>query len=474
MKQTENYSFINQFWETAILPTLIEYIKIPCKSPAYDKDWYRNGYMQQAIQLITEWCLQHALSDMKLEVIALENKTPIILIDIPSSDKNSTDTVLLYGHLDKQPELSGWDSDLGPWQPVLRGDHLYGRGSADDGYAVFAALTALKALQQQSLPHARAVILIEACEESGSADLPFYIEKLSDSIGKPSLIICLDSGCGNYNQLWVTTSLRGLIDGVLKIDVLKDGIHSGIGSGVVPSTFRILRQLLDRIEDKETGDVVIPQLKVVIPEERKSQMQQTAAILSHDFVSDYPLLPNVSPESSSVYELIERSTWRAALSVTGVDGFPAIENAGNVTLPTIAAKLSIRLPPTCNEKDIANKLKNILEQDPPYQAQITFTNPTFAPGWNAPATAAWLAKAMNAASLAYFGHPAAYMGEGGSIPFMGMLGEKFPEAQFMIIGVLGPQSNAHGPNEFLHIPMAKKLTACIADVIVAHYQRNTP
>src|SRR3990167_4200612 len=216
MNQQENIKYIDQLWDSSIIPTLMEYIKIPNKSPHFDANWHSHGYMDQAVTLIANWCHAHAVTNMKLEIIRLEERTPVIFIEIPG---NSDDTILLYGHLDKQPEMKGWDADLHPWKPVLRGDRLYGRGAADDGYAAFASLAAILALHEQKIPHARCVILIEACEESGSTDLPFYVEALKDRIGQPSLVICLDSGCSNYEQLWLTTSLRGLLNGVLTIQV---------------------------------------------------------------------------------------------------------------------------------------------------------------------------------------------------------------------------------------------------------------
>lgn len=468
MNNEKNFSYVNQLWDSSITPTLMEYIKIPNKSPQFDKDWEQHGYMEEAVTLISNWCKQHAAKDMTLEVVRLPGRTPLIYIDIPGS---IDDTVLLYGHLDKQPEMAGWDEDLHPWKPVLRGDKLYGRGGADDGYAAFASLTAIKSLQEQNIPHARCVVLIEACEESGSYDLPYYIDALKDRIGSPSLVICLDSGCGNYEQMWTTTSLRGMATLLVKIDVLRQGIHSGQGSGIVPSCFQVLRQIISRIESEETGDVLVKELFVDIPKERVQQAEQAAAVLGDSVFADLPFCANVQPREGSVSELILNRTWRPALSVIGMNGLPLIENAGNVTLPTLTAKLSLRLPPTCDHEKAAAALKKIVEQNPPYNAHITCDIPEAATGWNAPAEAPWLVAAANEASNAYFGKPAICMGEGGSIPFMGMLGKKFPNAQFLITGVLGPESNAHGPNEFLHIPTGKKLTACVAHVLAKHAAR---
>lgn len=467
MTNPEFFTYINQMWDQHIIPSLMDYIRIPNKSPHFDTEWQTHGYMDQAVELIANWCKQHAPRNMQLEVLRLPGRTPLLYMDIPG---NNDETIVLYGHLDKQPEMSGWEAGLHPWEPILKNDRLYGRGGADDGYAAFASLLAINTLQKQNIPHARCIIIIEACEESGSYDLPFYIDLIKDRIGEPSLIICLDSGCGNYNQLWITTSLRGLASGILSIDVLKEGIHSGSGSGVVPSSFRILRQLINRIEDEQTGNILLQALQVDIPTHRITEAEAASTVLGNSFYNDFPRLSNLELESQSIATLVLRRTWQPALSIIGIDGIPNNNNAGNVTLPSLAAKLSMRLAPTCDAEKAATYLKTELEKDPPYGAKINFELKDFASGWNAPTMTPWLLQSANAASNAYFGAPAMYMGEGGSIPFMGMLGKKFPKAQFLITGLLGPQSNAHGPNEFLHIPSGKKLTACVAHVIAEHFK----
>jgi acetylornithine deacetylase/succinyl-diaminopimelate desuccinylase-like protein len=465
----EIQDFVGKTWENSILPALIEYIPIPNKSPMFDPEWEAHGYMEQAVKLISDWCGAQQIKDMRLEVMRLPGRTPLIFMEIPGQ---SDQTVMLYGHLDKQPEMTGWDSDLGPWKAVLKGDKLYGRGGADDGYAAFASVTALKALQLQNIPHARCVIIIEACEESGSYDLPFYIDELKNRIGEPDLVICLDSGCGNYDQLWMTTSLRGYVGGTLRIDVLKEGIHSGMGSGIVPSGFLVLRQLLSRIEDESNGAIKLNDLEVEIPSERHQQAQQAAKILKKDIYESLPFVEGMTPINDDTTQLILNRTWRPALSITGMSGLPALENAGNVTLPYLTVKISMRIPPTCDVAAAGKALKNALEVKPPFGAKVTCELNDRGPGWNAPAESKWLTTAAHNASLTYFGKGSAYIGEGGSIPFMGMLGKKFPKAQFLITGVLGPKSNAHGPNEFLHIPTGKKLTCCVAQVIADHFRKS--
>jgi acetylornithine deacetylase/succinyl-diaminopimelate desuccinylase-like protein len=459
--------FVDELWGDSVVPELVEYIKVPNKSPAFDPDWQAHGYMDEVVRRFGRWARDSGVSGLQLEVVRLPGRTPLIYMDIPGDGE---DTVLLYGHLDKQPEMTGWREDLGPWKPVIEDDRLYGRGGADDGYAMFASLTAVRLLQEQKVPRARCVIIIEACEESGSFDLPFYIDALQERIGRPSLVICLDSGCGNYDQLWVTTSLRGLIGGVLEVEVMREGVHSGAASGIVPNCFRILRQLLARLETAEDGSIVPRDFHVAIPAHRVAQAGVAAGVLG-DVARKFPFATGVRAVTDDGAEQILNTTWRPALAITGIGGLPPIANAGNVALPANAVKVSLRLPPRCDGARASNALKALLERDPPYNARVTFTPDWAASGWDAPAEAPWLTRALESSSQAYFGKPAVYMGEGGTIPFMAMLGEKFPAAQFVITGVLGPHSNAHGPNEFLHIPTAKRLSCCVADVLAAHHRR---
>jgi acetylornithine deacetylase/succinyl-diaminopimelate desuccinylase-like protein len=462
--------FVDQCWGDAIVPTLVEYIRIPNKSPAFDPDWAAHGYMEEAVRLFERWARERlrALPGATLEIIRLPGRTPLMLIEVPGG---GPDTVLLYGHLDKQPEMVGWADGYGPWQPRLDGDKLYGRGGADDGYAMFGALAALTALRDQGAPHARCVVVIEACEESGSYDLPFYIDHLAARIGRPSLVVCLDSGCGNYDQLWMTTSLRGIAAGTLTVEVLDEGVHSGDASGVVPSSFRILRQLLSRLEDEGTGEVRPASLYAQIPGERIDQAKRAAAALGNSVYTKFPFVGGTRPMADDPAELVLNRTWRPQLAVIGIDGLPKPADAGNVLLPHATAKLSLRLPPTLDAEAAGATLQKLFEADPPSGARIVFTPQAASAGWNAPALAPWLAASLARASEAAFGAPPAYMGEGGSIPFMAMLGERFPAAQFVVTGVLGPHSNAHGPNEFLHIPTGRRITRVIAQVLADHHAR---
>src|ERR1700754_5016586 len=305
--------FVDTFWDEEILPSITEYIRIPNKSPTFDPKWVEHGYMEDAVTLMTDWARPQldAFAGATLEVVRLPGRTPLLFMDVPG---DSDDTVLLYGHLDKQPEMKGWSDGMGPWQPVLKDDKLYGRGGADDGYAIYACLAALRALAEQKVPRARCVVMIEACEESGSYDLPFYVDHLIDRIGNPSLVVCLDSGCGDYERLWLTTSLRGIAAGTLTVRVLTEGVHSGDASGVVPSSFRLLRQLISRIEDEMSGAIRMQDLYVQIPPQRMEQAKAAAQVMGETVIDRYPFADSPKPMTDEKAELVLNRSWRPQLA----------------------------------------------------------------------------------------------------------------------------------------------------------------
>lgn len=468
----------DEVWDRDIMPTLHEYIRIPNVSPAYDPHWAEAGHMDRAVELARRWCAGRPVGGATVEVVRLEGRTPLLLIEVPAwgappGDHGSPrpdDTVLLYGHLDKQPPMTGWREGLGPWEPVVDGGRLYGRGGADDGYAAFASLCALEAVQAAGGRHARCVVLIECSEESGSLDLHAYVDHLASRIGTPSLVVCLDSGCATFDRLWTTTSLRGNLIAELRVDVLTEGVHSGGAGGLVPSSFRVLRRLLDRVEDPDTGRITIDALRGEVPEERRRAAAVTATELGDGF-AQFPFMPGTrSPEKGPEAQLLAK-TWEPCLAVTGMDGVPSGAEAGNVLRPWTAATLSFRLPPRIDADEAAAALTAVLQAEPPHGSTVRFTVRSAEPGWDAPPTEPWLSRAVDAASEAAFGRTARSIGEGGTIPFMAMLGARFPEAQFLVTGVLGPGSNAHGPNEFLDVGMARRLTAAVASVIDAHARR---
>ena len=468
-------SHISEKWDKDILRQLTDYIAIPAKSPGFDSDWEQHGFIDTVVRNAATWVEAQKVEGLKLEVVRIPGRTPVLFFEVPATQSGSTQTVLMYGHLDKQPEFSGWRNDLGPWTPKYEDGKLYGRGGADDGYATYASIAAVQELKRQNIPHPRIVGLIETCEESGSGDLPAYIEQLKTRMGDVGLVICLDSGAGNYDQLWLTTSLRGMVASTLKVEILTEGVHSGDASGLVPSSFRIMRQVLDRLEDSKTGRLLPANFHCEVPAERLDQAKATAAILGDELYKRFPWAHydcNGStafalPTTTDPTQALLKRTWEPTLSVTGADGFPALKDAGNVLRPYTAFKLSLRLPPLVDAAQCMQDLKILLEDNAPYQAKVTWEGANGANGWNAPNTADWFLNALNSSSRAHFGSDCGFIGQGGSIPLMGMLSEGFPKAQMMVCGVLGPKSNAHGPNEFLHVPYAKKLTATVAQVIAS-------
>lgn len=461
---TSTLAHVQSLWDRDVLPALEEYIRVPARSPAFDPAWAAHGHLDRAVSLIETWARKRPLRRCTVEVIRLPGRTPVLLVE---TSGEVAGTVLVYGHCDKQPEMTGWSEGLGPWIPVRRGDRLYGRGAADDGYAPFAALAALETLQRQRVPHARCLLLVEASEESGSPDLPAYLDALADRLGTPDLVLCLDSACPDWEHLWITSSLRGLINGVLEVEVLTEGIHSG-ASGVVPSSFRLARQLLSRVEDELTGTVKPAALRVEIPEVRRAEARAEAEVLGPAVYARYPLLPGVRPQRDDLVELLLDGTWRAALEVTGAEGLPPLADAGNVLRPRTALKLSLRLPPTVAAREAAEALRTLLEQDPPQGARVRFRLEALSDGWNAPPLPGWLRASLEDTARAYFGRPLRFTGVGGTIPFVRMLADRFPGTPCVVTGVLGPGTNAHGPNEFLHVPTAVRLTACLAQVVADH------
>jgi acetylornithine deacetylase/succinyl-diaminopimelate desuccinylase-like protein len=444
---------IDAMWEKRVLPALADYTRIKCLSPAFDPDWAQRGAITEAAELLRAWT-QEQDGGLLTEIVQLPGRTPVLLVE----NGGSGDPILIYGHMDKQPPLGDWRPGLSPFEPVRDGDLLYGRGTADDGYALFAAVTGLLAAEGG---RGRVVILIEASEESGSPDLSAYVEHLRARIGTPSLVICLDSGCLSYDRLWLTSSLRGNLVASVRVDVLTEGVHSGVGGGVVPSSFRILRRMLSRIEDETTGEILLPELRGAgVPDDLRASLHAAAQEFAD---SALPTVAGLRLAGGDAGERLVARAWSAALEVTGMDGVPAVRDGGNVLRPFTTAKISVRLPPDVDAQVAADALISALATEE--GAHITIDLEGVADGWVAPPLDAHNAAALERVSRAAFGQPVGFHGEGGTIPFLADLKRSFPHTQFVATGVLGPHSNAHGPNEFLHIPMAKAVTAAVAELL---------
>ena len=471
MDNTQVRTTVERTWDAEILPSLSELVRIPAVSVAFDAKWAENGHLDAAAEHVRAWLAAREIPGATVEILRLPERTPVVLMDVPASEGMPADggTVLLYGHLDKQPPVGGWSDGLGPWTPVIRGDRLYGRGAADDGYSGYAASAAIEALRAAGGRHARCLVLLESSEESGSPDLEAYLDAYRERLGDISLVVCLDSGGQDYERLWLTTSLRGLVATTVTVRVMDGGQHSGTASGIVPSSFRIMRQLLDRVEDARTGEILLPELHGEIPAERDAEMKALAELAPGAAKAAFQLVEGMSPASEDDYELMVANSWRPTLSVIGADGLPLPENAGNVLRPFTTLKLSFRLPPSVDPKAALAAVERALTTDVPYGAQVTLSAPEDGPGWNAPPTAPWLRESLDALSEAVFGgNTWLSMRLGGSIPFMGALAVSYPDAQFVVTGALSNDSNPHVPDEWLHIPQAKRVTESVAHLLDAH------
>lgn len=471
MDSTLVRSTVEQVWDDAILTSLSEFVTIPALSPVFDEGWAAAGHLDAAVEHVRRWLVGRGVEGATAEILRLPGKTPVLLFEVPAGPNVRPDagTVVLYGHLDKQPPVGGWSEGLGPWTPVLRDGRLYGRGAADDGYSGYAAAAAIEAVRAAGGEHARCVVLLETSEESGSPDLPAYLAEYRDRLGDVSLVVCLDSGGQDYDRLWLTTSLRGLVSTTVTVRVLDSGQHSGMASGIVPSSFRIMRLLLDRLEDPRTGEVLLPEMHGEIPPERLAEATALARAVPGAARAAFPLVEGMSAVSDDDLELILNNSWRPTLSVIGGAGLPLPADAGNVLRTETTLTLSFRLPPSADPKAALAALNRTLTTDVPYGARVTLSRDEEGPGWNMPATAPWLRTALDEASTEVFGGNAWQpMLLGGSIPFMGTLADSYPRAQFVVTGALASDSNPHVPDEWLNIGQAKRVTEAVALILAAH------
>lgn len=457
-------NFVSQKVDAELIPVLSDYVRIPSLSPSFDPEWETNGHMENAMNVLVDWVKAQPIKDMSVEIYREPHIPPMVFVEIPATDA-SFPTVLMYGHMDKQPHFTGWLEGVGPTTPGIIGDLLYGRGCADDGYALPGAVLAVLAVQEQNLPHGRIVIIAENEEESDSSSLVYLVQKLKPKIGEPDIIICLDSGAGNYEQLWVTKSLRGICSIDLNVKVLDEGVHSGDGSGVIPSSVRVMRQLLDRLEDARTGRVLVESMHKPLTPNYYSDAAAVADALGADLLSGIKFSGSTRPMHTDAVELILNKTQRPTLSYIGADHLPKPADSGNLIRCQTCFVLSFRLPPGVDNDAIEAEIRQKLLHDVPSGANVELKINEILSGFEAPCLQPWLEQRVNEASHAFFGKDCLYFGEGGSIPFMGYLRDVFPSAQFIVTGVLGPGSNAHSSNETLHIPFTKKLISSIAYVI---------
>lgn len=461
------FQWISEQVDSNLTPTIADFIRIPNQSRAYDPAYATNGLQQKACNFCIDWAKKLDVAGLKLELIEEEGRTPVVLgiVDVPDKP-----TVLMYGHIDKQPPLTNdWAEGLHPYEPVIKDGKMYGRGGADDGYAFFASLLIIKALQKYGLPHNRIVLYFETDEESGSADLIHFLNQRKSQIGEPSLVICLDSGCCDYEHMCLTTTLRGVFNFNLRVDVGLEGVHSGASSGILPDSFRILRDVIDQFECSKTGKLP-SDLYVNIPPDKYTQAYELISEMNGKIDFEFPFVDGVKPVEDDGFKQYINRIWNPTLTAVGTDGIPHISNAGNVLRPYTTLALSLRLPPSLSKEEAVKTVREFFSKvQVPHNGKLTLTEGSSGQGFNCPAYDPKLKAVIDEAGELFFGTKVLYYGEGGSIPFINELAYMFPKSQFIVTGVLGPKSNAHGPNEFLHLPYMKKLILSLSKVLQGYY-----
>ncbi len=454
-----------RIWEESIIPSLGEFIEIHALSPMFEPNWDELGELQSTIDLFCSWLDEQGIQGMSYDIHRIGEHSPVLLVTIEGTGSGE---VMFYSHLDKQPSRPHlWSEGLHPLKAVRRDPFLFGRGSVDDGYGGYLCVAAIRLLQESGIPHPKATFLIETCEESGSFDLPPYLDALTDELGNPDLIVVLDSGGPSYEHIWVTEALRGLVAGKLSARVSHEGVHSGMSGGAIPSSFRIQRMLLDRVENSQTGEVLIPEMHVEISDKIKREADTLGKILGDELWKSLPVVDTLEAQSKGSSEMLLDVNWRPALSVIGADGIPPVQTAGNVLRTNTDLKLSFRIPPGVKADEVQKIVKATLEANPPYGAEVTYHPTEPADGFHAPPLHEGVAAALESASLHLTGHPPMATWIGGTIPFMAMIQGKYPEACFLCTGSSGPGNNAHGPDEKLHIPHSKRLNVALAAAIAA-------
>ena len=455
--------FVEEWWDKSALPSLCEFVEIPALSPSFDSDWEANGYLDAAVNTFIAWIRSLPLKGLTVSVHRLKNRSPLLLVKIEGDEDGE---VLFYSHLDKQPEATGWSEGKGPWKPVIEDGWLFGRGSVDDGYGGYAGILSVLALQDQGVSHPTCRFLIETGEESGSPDLSYYLDELESVLGTPDLVIVLDTGGIDYDRLWVTESLRGIVAGTLSVKVSSVGVHSGHGSGVMPSSFRLARQLLSRIEDENTGEIKPEWLHIEITDKMKEQATKIIEMNSES-TDDFPLLDGVEKQVNDPLDIFLTMNLSPSLSIIGADGIPSIQDAGNVLRTNTDLKISIRTPPGISAEKVAVKVQELLEKDPPNGAHVSAVMTEVADGFLSPELPEELSEMLEKAGKQFYGNAPMSLFIGGTIPVMAMLQSRYPNSKFIITGAGGPGGNAHGPDEKLHIPTAKKVTKCMAAAVSA-------
>lgn len=463
-------------WTGEHLAALSAFVAIPSVSPAFDSAWERSGALAAAVDLVADWFTDRtALPGVRAHRLRINGRTPLLIVDIPAFDPDQADgphrTVLAYGHLDVQPAGGGW-TVTDPFRPVVRESRLYGRGAGDDKYVPLAVVAALEALRAANQAHPQVILLLETSEESSSVDLPAHLAAHGGLLGQPDLIVCLDTFVPDTSRLWHSTSMRGIVVADLSVAVAREGLHSGLVGGVVPSSFRLLRALLDRIENSSTGACLLPSLHADVPAGHCDALRRQAE-RSRPPASGLPLLPGVRPLSGDPLAQLLAQSWEPSVAYVGMDGMPATGAAGSVLRASTTVRLSIRLPPTVRAIDAVAALRATLEADPPAGATVRLDVHGAEDGWSTTVPEG-LGVLLDEAGVAGYGARAAECGGGATIPPLGILARRFPEAAIVPLGLVTPSCNPHGPDEHIDLDSAERLTIALATLLASHAPSSTP
>lgn len=466
-KSLEKY--IEKAFTYDALPYLMNFIRIPNLSPAFDYNWDTNGLLDKTANYIMSCIQSLKIENSKTELIKDKGYTPLIFIDIAPSRENDSRTILFYAHFDKQPHGTGWDENKGPTKPVIENNHLYGRGTADDGYAIFSILTTIKACQELNYPLPRLCVIFEGAEESTNEHLVHYFNKLMPILGDNIIaFLPLDAACSDYDRLWITNSLRGILDFEINVQSLDNNCNYGPeASGRIAENYFLIRKIIDGIMDTTTGEVKISEFQVKeIPKIILDQMEKEIEIFGEKFFDIIPLYPGVTPVKTDVKEAMINNRWKPTCSILGIDNCPKMEDNGFGVSKSMKVKISMRLPPGINEEEAINALKNTIKNNTYYGAKSNIDNIDFNQGWKMTPFSERTEKILNKGSLEFFGNEIIYKGDGRSIPFITYFQSKYPKTDIICTGVCGVDSVEHGPNENVNLDACKKLILVLCNFLI--------
>ncbi len=428
-----------------VLPSVRADLERMVRIPSVAFPGFDQTHVQRSAELVAQLCRDAGVPDV--QILRVEGGAPAVVGRIPAPPGRPT--VLLYAHHDVQPtgDEAKWQS--APFEPTEQGGRLYGRGAADDKAGVAAHLAAVRAFGER--PPVGVTLFIEGEEECGSPTLEAFLHQYADILAADVLVLA-DSMNWEVGTPALTTSLRGLVDCYVEVRTLDHGVHSGMYGGVVPDALTSMCRLLATLHD-EKGDVAVGGLQaagptaVEMPEER---LRAESSVLD-----EVQLIGSGS--------ITERNWHKASVSVIGLD-CPSVKDASNTLVPTVRAKISMRLAPGQDQEQAMVALTEHLESRAPWGARVTVTRGELGAPYRIDASGPAYDVAREAFRTAWDGTAPVDIGIGGSIPFVAEFADAFPKAAILVTGVEDPDARAHGANESLHL--AEWRRACLAEAFL--------